>query len=135
MATTPIIHVYQEINVGKYATVKHFKFLKAKGGAHQLSKRLNISKNREFAQSSPLFWVKESNGNNWEKKSLTGLFKTGLNGLLRGDVDNKKHLVVFKFNDEVNQLVVYYFKNEFSYDIDLFLLKIKQGYYEQKKTV
>lgn len=44
------------------------------------------------------------------KAIYNGAFKTGFTGLLRGDVDKKKHLVVFKFNDEVGELVVYYFK-------------------------
>lgn len=38
MATTPIIHKYQEINVGKYRTVSHFELVNVKGGAPQLSK-------------------------------------------------------------------------------------------------
>lgn len=108
---TPIIHVYKEINIGKYSTTKHYELLEIIGGNQILSNKLNLSVNRNFALSMPDYWVKEREGSKWAKRWLTGLFKTGKHSLFYGDTQKKKNLILFQFDNFKNELRVYYFKN------------------------
>jgi hypothetical protein len=128
MATTPIIHVYREIIIGKYATVRHFELQETLNGFPQLSPFLNISNNRNFAFSKPIYWVKERKEEGWVKPYLTGLFETGVKNLYRGDANHKKHFLFFRFENE-NRLSVFYFKNQFSTDISGFLDRIIELHY------
>ncbi|MFV0565860.1 MAG: hypothetical protein ACK5NB_08515, partial [Flavobacteriaceae bacterium] len=108
---TPITHVYKEINTGKYATVKHYELTAVQNGIPQLSQKINISQNRNFALSMPLFWLKEHNGKKWQSFCTTGLFKTDAPNLYKGDTQKKCNLLLFRFSDNQEILTVYYFKN------------------------
>ena len=133
MTTAPIIHVYKEINIGKFATVRHFELKETLNGSPQLSPLINISNNRNFALSKPIYWVKERKGDVWVKPNLTGLFETGIKDLYRGDVDRKNHLLLLRFDNVNHDLTVFYFKNQFSYDLSGFLVRINESYHKQKK--
>lgn len=113
---TPTIHVYKELNKGKYKITQHYKIVEVKNGVSKLSELLNISKNRNFAQSTPEFWLKIKQGKKWSNY-ITGLFKIHLKDIYKGDVNKRKHLLIFKFNDKANILVVYYFNNYFTNDL------------------
>lgn len=108
---TPTVHVYKEINIGKYRTTKHFELVEVIGGNPILSNKLNLSVNRNCALSIPDYWVKEHVGTKWAKRWLTGLFKTGKHNLFYGDTQKKKNLLFFQFAEGRNELKVYYFKN------------------------
>ena len=112
----PIIHYFNEINVGKFKSVKHYELKRTENGNTQLSNLINISKNRDFAKSKPDYWLKIKK----EKKfsgCLTGLFKTGIKDTFKGDVDSKKHLVVFRFTDDASVLIIYYYENYYTDDL------------------
>lgn len=128
MATAPIIHVYKEINKGKYATVRHFELVKALNGSPQISQLINVSNNRNFALSKPIYWVKERKGDGWVKPNLTGLFRTGIDNLFWGDANRKSHLLLFQFAD--NELTVFYFMNQFSRDLSGYLDKVNKSYHK-----
>lgn len=117
MATQPkpIIHVFKEINEGKYATVKHYELQEVQNGTTLLTNHLNISKNRNFTNSMPEYWVKVKE-NKKRSRYVTGLFKTNIPLILKGDIDHKKHLVLFKFSNGISDLTVYYFQNFFVKD-------------------
>lgn len=133
MATTPIVHIYNEINIGRYTTVKHFELAETLNGLPQLSTLINVSINRNYALSMPRYWVKERGNGGWIKPHLTGLFETGISHLYRGDANHKSHLLLFQFAD--NELTLFFFKNQFSRDLSRFLGRINQSYHEQKKRV
>ena len=114
---TPIVHHYTEINEGKYKSVKHFELTRTENGTPELSDLINISKDRNCAQSMPEFWLQIREGNKWKKPRLTGLFKTEIEHLYKGDSQKKRNLIIFKFSDTYNHLVVYYFKNYFTKDL------------------
>jgi len=124
--TTPIIHIYKEVNKGKYRSVKHFELIEAKNGISLLSKLINISKNRNCALSMPDYWLKVKQGKNWSKRCLTGLFKTPIKNLYKGDHNKRQNLLIFKFNDEVDTLRVYYFKNYYTNELSKVLPLIDQ---------
>jgi len=111
----PVTHIYKEVNKGKYRSVKHFELVKVLNANSQLSDLINISKNRNCALSMPDFWLKIRQGNKWSN-CITGLFKTDIQNIYKGDVNKRKHLLIFKFNDEVT-LTVYYFENYFTNDL------------------
>ena len=117
MAThTPIIHIFKEINVGKYKSVKHYELIEVKNGSTQLSNLINISKDRNCAQSMPTYWLKIKQGKKWSR-CLTGLFKTGIVNTFKGDIQRKRHLIIFKFSDSGNTLTAYYFLNYYTIDL------------------
>ena len=118
MATqkTPITYIFKEINIGKYVSVKHYELETFNGTTNRLSNLLNISVNRNCAQSTPNYWLKKRDGKKWSG-CLTGLFKTSSKNIFRGDLDNKKHLLLFKFSDDTETLTVYYFENYFTRDL------------------
>lgn len=120
----PVTHIFKEINEGKYRSVKHYELVEVVNGNSLLSNQLNISKNRNCALSMPDFWLKIRQGKKWSN-CITGLFKTGKSSIYKGDVNKRKHLLIFKFNDEVT-LTVYYFKNYFTNDLSRVLPLIDQ---------
>lgn len=113
---TPITYIFQEININKYTSVKHYEFVSFNGTTNHLSNQLNISKNRKFAQSSPNYWLKIRQDKKWSEW-LTGLFKTTSSNIFRGDLQKKKHLLLFKFSKGAETLTVYYFENYFTADL------------------
>ena len=117
MATHIIKYTYKQINIDKFKSTKHFELIDVENGKQKLSGFLNISENRDFANSSPKYWVKERQNNKWVKPSLTGLFSTSMPNLYRGDKDKRSHLLLFKFIDNKKTLVVYYFENHFTRDL------------------
>ena len=118
MATqNPIIHVYNEVNKGKYKSTKHFELVEVINGKSQLSEMINLSKDRKFALSTPEYWLKTRQGNKWSKKALTGLFKTNRRFVYKGDENHRQHLLLFKFSDNAGTLTVYYFKNYYTSDL------------------
>ena len=120
----PIIHFYNEVIKGKYKTVKHFELSKVINGKCQIAELLNISKNQNCAMSMPLFWLKGKHGKNWTKNYLTGLFKTEYKNIYKGDINKRTHLLLLKFNDEVEGLTIYYFQNYYTNDLKNFLSSI-----------
>ena len=111
---TPIIHIYKEINIGKYRTTRHYELVEVNGGNQILSSKLNLSVNRNCALSMPNYWLKEHEGTKWAKRWLTGLFKTGKHNLYHGDSQKKKNLLLFKFDESKNEFIVYYFRNYYT---------------------
>ena len=122
----PIIHYFDEINVGKYNSVKHFELSKVENGKPQLSTTINIQKDRKFALSFPDYWLKVRQGKKWSKP-ITGFFKTQHPFLFKGDIEFKKHLVVLNINDSSNEVLIYYFPNFYLKDADELLNKIHRN--------
>ena len=112
----PVIHVFKEINEGKYRTTKHYELQEVINGKTLLSNLLNISKNQNCALSMPDYWLKVKLDNKWSG-CLTGLFKTEVNLIYKGDINHKKHLVIFKFSSNASILTVYYFKKYYTTDL------------------
>ena len=123
MRTQPIIHRFTEVNIGKYRSVKHYDLQTVENGTTQLTNQINISANRECAKSMPLYWVKVREGKKWSSW-ITGLFKTNIKGILKGDINHKQHLVIFRFSNDMNELTVYYFQNYFTRDTDRIVERI-----------
>ena len=115
MATVPkpYIYVYKEINEGKYKTVKHYQLQGLTVLKNPITDKINISKDRNFANSKPDYWLKLKEGNKWGKP-ITGLFKTSIPFVYRGDHLNRKHLILVHFAKEGKALKIYYFRNYFT---------------------
>ena len=115
--TTPVIHNFKEVNVGKYKSVKHFELVSVNNGKSLLGSRINISKDQQFSKASPNYWLKKRAGNKWSG-CITGLFKTTYKNIYKGDIDNKKHLVVFKFSDDDSTVTIAIYQHYFSNDLN-----------------
>ena len=126
MGAKPIIHKFTEVNKGKYRSVRHYELKATYNGATRLSTSLNISKNRNCALSMPEYWVKKKEGNNWSK-CLTGLFITNRKAIFKGDIDHKKHLVIFRFSNGLSDIMVYYFENFYTTKIESLLDKVEDA--------
>jgi hypothetical protein len=125
MATqTPTTYIFQEINIGKYNSVKHYDIVSHNGTQNNLSSLLNISKNRNCAQSTPDYWLKIKQDKKWSR-CLTGLFKTSTQNIFRGDLHKKKDLLLFKFSSNADTLTVCHFENYFTADLSNVLQFIK----------
>ncbi|MFY9243930.1 MAG: hypothetical protein WAO74_12995 [Polaribacter sp.] len=114
----PSIYIYKEINVGKYSTTKHFELVNQNNDNDNLTNLIKISKDRGFAKSNPLYWLNTQTNNKWNKRNLTGLFKTSISNLFKGDIDMKKNLLLIKFSEGANSLTVYCFKNYYTSNLD-----------------
>jgi hypothetical protein len=114
----PVTHVYKEVNEGKYKTVKHYELIEVIDGTSLLSELINISEDRKCAKSSPKFWLQIREGNKWVKPRLTGLFKTTQSNIYKGDTQRRKNLLVFNYIDGGKTLVVKYFKDYFTGDLN-----------------
>jgi hypothetical protein len=115
---TPTIHVYNEINEGKYKTTKHYLFLEVINGKTQLTENLNLAKNRGFAKSEPDYWFHVRPSKKWER--LTGLFYNKKFNVYIGDKGKnnlKEDLILVKFSTDQKTITVYYFKGYYTNDI------------------
>lgn len=102
----PIIHVFQEINDGKFKSVRHYELIKVENGNTKFSTLINISKDRQFAKSNPDYWVKIRQSKKWSKP-ITGLFKTNQKGIFKGDLNYKKNLIIVKFEKDTSQIIIH----------------------------
>lgn len=114
--STPATYIFKEINIGKYSSVKHYELVSHNGTTNDLSTQLNISENRNCAQSTPDYWLKAKHGKKWSK-CLTGLFKTSSKEIFKGDLQKKKHLLLFRFLDNGHTLKILHFKDYYTRDL------------------
>jgi hypothetical protein len=113
-ANTPIILKYKAINLGKFKSTTHYEFENAIQGEIEntdLTIFLNISADRECAKSSPTYWIQNRKDHKWIKPRLTGLFKTEIPNIYKGDTKNGRHKVIFKFSHLRHELNIYFFKD------------------------
>lgn len=114
-APKPTIHVYKEINGGKYSSVRHYELAECLG-TPILSSLIHISKDQNCANSTPDYWLRIREGNKWGKY-ITGLFKTPQRFLYKGDTQKRRNLVLFKFSDDASTLIIGYYKNYYTTDL------------------
>ena len=124
-APTPIMHIYKEIKIGKFETVRHYELENIENGTTQLSTNIKISINRHFNNSKVDYLVHQRNPNKWDSRSTTGLFSFGNDEIYYyGDIHKnkvKKHILVFKYSDDKQTLIIYYFKDYYTPKIDLLI--------------
>lgn len=113
----PVTHIYKEINRGKYRSVKHYELIETTNTNSPLSKLLNLSKDRNCAKSSPVYWLQIHDGKKWIKPRFTGLFKTKYKHIFKGDTQRKKSLLLFEFSDDESTLIIKYFPHYFTSDL------------------
>jgi hypothetical protein len=121
----PIVHIFKEYNIGKFKATKHYQLETASNGSNQLTDIINISKDRNCAQSMPEYWLQIREDNKWKKPRLTGLFKTSANLIFKGDTQKRTNLVLFKFSDNAETLTIYYYSNFYTKDITTLLNTIQ----------
>lgn len=118
----PTLHVYKEINEGKFKTTKHYEIVEVENGTKKLSDLININADRGFAKSAPNFWLKIRVGKRWV--NFTGLFKTSTAGIYyadKGSNNRKEDLIIVKFFDNEKTVIIYYFKNYYTANLDTVL--------------
>lgn len=123
----PTIHVYKEINEGKFKTTKHYELVEVENGTQKLSDLINVVVDRGFAKSAPAFWLKIRNEKRWE--NFTGLFKTPSPGLYfadKGNNNRKEDLLIVKLSNYERDLTVYYFKGYYTANLSEVLRIINQ---------
>jgi len=109
----PIIHIYKEINVGKFKSVRHFELIEC-NSKPKITGKINISLDRQYAQrSNPKYWLKTHNGNKWSN-NITGLFQTGVTGVYLGDLNKRQHILFAKESEK--GFIVYVFPNFYPYN-------------------
>lgn len=121
----PVIHVFKEFNEDKYKSVRHYQLQKISEGTTLLSNQINLSLNRNFAQSTPEYWLKIRQDNKWSK-CITGLFKTSISDVYKGDVNKKKNLLLFRLSFNEKTLTAYYFLDYHTHDLSKVLPLINE---------
>lgn len=124
----PVTYIYNEINIGKYKTVKRYELLNTDTKTPKLSRLIKISKDQQFAKSAPCYWLEIHNGKKFIKPRVTGLFKTGDNYVYFGDIDVnrvKTHTLLFKFSNNAETLTIKYFENFYTNDLHQIIHFIK----------
>jgi hypothetical protein len=121
---TPVTHIFKEINEGKFATVKHYELIEVKNGKPLLEPIVQLANNRAFAKSKPLYWFTHRKQNKWVLPRLTGLFATDKPNVFNGDINNKTNLVLFVVDEVNNTLLVDYYKDYFTYNLESILSNI-----------
>lgn len=116
----PVTHIFKEVNKGKYRSVKHYELVEVKNGITLLPELINVSQNRNFALSMPQYWLKIRQGKKWSN-CITGLFKTEVENIYKGDVNKKQHLLIFEFSNDSDTLTIHYYKNFFVKDVSALL--------------
>ena len=132
MATTgiipqPIKHKFEEINIGKFKGTKHYQLNEVVNGKSELSETINICNDRGFARSNPTYWLKIREGKKWVV--LTGLFATANSCFFvadKGKSNVKEALIFVQFNHNQQTVIVYYFKDYYTTDINKVLRFLNQ---------
>ncbi|MDO6491777.1 hypothetical protein [Cellulophaga sp. 2_MG-2023] len=119
--------------MGKYKSVKHYELISTKNGSSKLTDLINISKDRNCAKSSPVFWLQIRKGNKWVKPRLTGLFKTSEKGFFKGDLDKRRCLLIFQFVND--GLVIYCFENYYPKNLNSVFSVIEEFIVNDKKVI
>ena len=112
-----------QLGMYKYKATKYFKTtthytLQNRPDNLLLSKDLNIAESRNFAKSKPLFWCQEREDKKWITPRLTGLFKTSKGNVYWGCRGRFKHLIIFHFKNNREELNIYYFNNYFTRNLN-----------------
>lgn len=110
--------VYHYVLDRKFGEVWHYNLLHCSSNTPELTPRLNISLNRNFAKSKPIYWIRERLGNKWTQTCTTGLFKTIYPNVYRGDLNRKKDLVIASQNIDSKTIRIFVFPDYFSYDLE-----------------
>ncbi|HUH26659.1 hypothetical protein [Gelidibacter sp.] len=116
----PITHTYKEVNVGKYKEVKHFELVSC-NGQQALTNLINISKDRQFAKISPVYWLKNHNGKKWTT-AITGLFRVPhQNNVFFGDLRRKQDLLIVRIKENPlgNEMTFYVYPNYYPFNKNL----------------
>ena len=118
-AKTPTTHFFQEIKVGQFVSVQHYNLSNFTNGKQSVSKQIKIEINRDFAKSSPKFWLKIRGIKKWEY--LTGLFYNAKHDLYFGDKgknNNPEDLIIVKIDNGNEKLILHYFKDYHTLNLD-----------------
>ncbi|SHK72185.1 hypothetical protein SAMN04488007_3665 [Maribacter aquivivus] len=123
MATIPTPEVMQfKLDTGKlFKEVRHYNLV---DGKEILSNKLNIGINRGFSKAKYIYSVKIRQPNKWSKQ-ITGLYATHDIDLFYGDTINQKNLLIARFKDNGNELVIYYFEDFYPKPLGGFLNNFK----------
>ena len=124
---TPTRHLYTEINQGTFKTTQHFSLVEVTGGKQILTDLLNVNLDRKFAKSKPKVWLNIRPDKKWIR--LTGLFKTRYEHYYLGDKGKnnvKEDLIICRFSEDMDILIVYYFENYYTTDIKKVIQSINQ---------
>ncbi|TXE18579.1 hypothetical protein ES692_05925 [Psychroserpens burtonensis] len=112
-----VIHKYKEINIGKYKSVKHFELVSC-DGKQVLTDLINLSTDRQFAKSSPVYWLKIHNGKKWSN-AVTGLFKVpDFRNVFFGDLRRKTDLVLahYEINPNGSEISLHVYPKHYPYN-------------------
>jgi len=111
------VHVYREKDPDKYNSTSHYELVYVEG-EKMLSDKINVSKDRGYARSKPISWLKLHNGKKWTQNA-TGMFSTSAGeNVLFGDLNNRKHMVLFEYtepSENPSELIVYCYKNYYPF--------------------
>ena len=105
----PLELIYNEVNHGRYNSVKHYE---TQDASNPFTNLINIAKDRGFAKSNPNYWLKTKEGKKWSKNALSGLFKTSNEHIFWGDIKSngrKTNTFLVEFSKDAEELKVYYF--------------------------
>ena len=58
----PVTYTYKETLIGKFKTVKRYELVTVNTKNPKLSNIIRISKDQQFAKSSPVYWLGVHNG-------------------------------------------------------------------------
>lgn len=111
-----------KLDTGKiFKEVRHYNLI---DGKETLSNKLNIGVNRGFSKAKYTYSVKTRQTNKWSKQ-ITGLFPTHDIDLFYGDTINQRNLLLARFKDNGNDLVIYYFEDFYPNSLGGFLNNFK----------
>jgi len=117
------VHKFKATNKGKYKGTIHYELVSGKPFLN--SNTINISKDRQCANSSPSYWLKIREGSKWSE-CITGLFQTKEKFVFRGDHNKRESLILFKFSGDATELTIFYFENYFVGDLCKVLNQIQK---------
>ncbi len=99
----------------KYKTTRHYQSIEPLINDLYLTEMINLQKNRGFNKAEARYLLQTRSNNKWDKPILTGLFNTKWKNIYFGDIDKKKHFVIFVFPDKDKEVIIYVFPNYYPY--------------------
>lgn len=120
MAINRIRHIYKVLNPNQFKEVRHYE-LKKDLDVSAFTYKVNLSKDRGFSRADDvIYWLKQrsKDGKKWTDKNKTGLKLIGYKHVFYGDIAKfengiyiPQHLVLFRFIDSANTLIIDYYPN------------------------
>lgn len=112
------MHTYTRLAVNGGTTI-----LQTEDANSPLSDLIKVTQDMGKAKTKAKYWISEQDVKGGYHRPTTAMFSTSQVRWLYGDIDDKKHLMIFESREQGNVLRLYFFKDFYPKSPKRFVIK------------